>query len=112
MYVRRGKVRERGHGAPTVGGDHAPNGQGDTARSWDPAVARRAAVLEHHEDHLMVTATDGHEAMVRLTEKTQYEQDKKAATRSALVAGVRVSIQLTEDNKTAVKIKIGTAAAK
>lgn len=69
-------------------------------------------VKELHADHLMVTATDGHETTVLLTEKTQYEKDKKAATRAALVAGARVSIQLTEDNKTAVKIKIGTAASK
>lgn len=62
-----------------------------------------------HENHLVVTATDGHEATVTLTETTRYEKDKKPATRAALVAGVRVSIQLTEDDKTAVKVKIGAA---
>lgn len=60
-----------------------------------------------HENHLVVTATDGHEATVKLTEKTQYEKDSKAAKRSALAAGVRVAIELTEDDKTAVKVKIG-----
>ena len=69
-------------------------------------------VKQLHENHLMVTATDGHEVMVTLTPKTQYERDKKPATRSDLVVGVRVSIQLTEDDKNAVKVKIGTAAAK
>lgn len=64
-----------------------------------------------HENHLVVTATDGHEATVTLTENTQYEKDRKPATRAALVAGARVSIQLTEDDKTAVKVKIGTAPA-
>lgn len=64
-------------------------------------------IKELHENHLVVTATDGHVATVKLTKTTQYEKDKKAATRSALAAGVRVSIQLTEDDTTAVKIKIG-----
>ena len=65
-----------------------------------------------HENHLVVTATDGHEATVTLTDATLYEKDKKPATRAALVAGVRVSIQLTEDDKTAVKVKIGAAPAR
>ncbi len=69
-------------------------------------------VKQLHENHLMVTATDGHEVMVTLTPKTQYEKDKKPAKRSDLVVGVRVSIQLTEDDKNVVKVKIGTAAAK
>jgi hypothetical protein len=69
-------------------------------------------VQELHEDHLVVKATDGHEVTVKLTKTTQYEKDKKAVTRSALKAGVRVSIDLTEDNKSAVKVKVGAAAAK
>lgn len=64
-----------------------------------------------HENHLVVTSTDGHEVTVLLTKSTTYEKDKKAATRAALAVGTRVSIQLTEDNKTAVKVKIGTAPA-
>jgi hypothetical protein len=66
-------------------------------------------VKELHENHLVVTATDGHEATVALDKSTQYEKDKKPATRAALTAGARVAIQLTEDNKTAVKVKIGSA---
>jgi len=69
-------------------------------------------VKELHENHLMVTATDGHETMVMLTPKTQYEKDKKPAKRSDLLTGARVSIQLSEDNKNAVKVKIGKATAK
>ena len=64
-------------------------------------------VKELHENHLVVTTTDGHEATVMLTQETQYEKDKKPAKRSDLVAGVRVSVQLTEDDKNAVKVKIG-----
>jgi hypothetical protein len=60
-----------------------------------------------HENHLVVKATDGHEATVTLTENTKYEKDNKAAKRSDLAAGVRVSVELTEDDKTAVKVKIG-----
>ena len=65
-----------------------------------------------HENHLVVTATDGHEVTVTLTPTTQYEKDKKPARRSDLKPGTRVSIKLTEDDKTAVKIKIGSAPAK
>ena len=68
-------------------------------------------VKELHENHLVVTATDGHQATVALAKTTKYEKDMKPAPRAALVAGVRVSIQLTEDNKTAVKVKIGAAPA-
>jgi YHS domain-containing protein len=68
-------------------------------------------VKELHENHLVVTATDGHQARVALAKTTRYEKDMKPATRAALVVGARVSIQLTEDNKTAVKVKIGAAQA-
>lgn len=64
-----------------------------------------------HENHLVVTTPDGHEKTVQLTKTTRYEKDKKAVTRTALVAGARVSIKLTEDDKTAVKVTIGTAVA-
>lgn len=67
-------------------------------------------VKELHENHLVVTATDGHEVTVALTNTTQYEKDKKPAQRSDLEVGARVSIRLTEDDKTAVKVKIGNAA--
>jgi hypothetical protein len=60
-----------------------------------------------HENQLTITTTDGREASVLLDADTKYEKDKAAANRSALVAGVRVSVQLDEDDKTAIKIKIG-----
>ena len=68
-------------------------------------------VKELHEDHMVVTAKDGHESTVALTKGTQFEKDNKPATRAALVAGARVAVQLSEDNKSAVKVKIGAAAA-
>jgi YHS domain-containing protein len=64
-----------------------------------------------HENHLVVTTQGGQEKTVTLAKTTQYEKDRKAVKRSDLVAGARVSIQLTEDDKTAVKVKIGAAPA-
>ena len=60
------------------------------------------------EERLTVTRTDGSRATVALTPETRYEKDQKATDRSALVAGARVSIELTEDDRTAVKVKIGS----
>jgi len=60
-----------------------------------------------HENDLTITTTAGREASVNLTADTKYEKDKKASDRSALVEGARVSIQLDEDDKTAIKIKVG-----
>lgn len=59
------------------------------------------------DDHLTVTTTEGKEAAVHLTADTTYEKDAKPADRSALVEGARVSIQLDEDDKTALRIKVG-----
>jgi hypothetical protein len=66
-------------------------------------------VKELTDDHLVVTATDGHEVTVALTAATEYEKDGKPAQRSDLETGVRVSVRLTEDDKTAVTVKIGKA---
>ncbi len=66
-------------------------------------------VKELHENHMVLTSTDGHEVTVTLTASTQYEKDKKPARRSDLAPGLRVSIQLAEDDKTAVMVKVGTA---
>jgi hypothetical protein len=60
-----------------------------------------------HENQLTITTTANAEATVTLTSDTKLEQDGKPADRSALVEGARVSIQLEEDDKTAVKVKIG-----
>ena len=69
-------------------------------------------VKDLHEDHLVLKTPDGHERTVHLAKTTQYERNKKLAKRSDLAVGLRVSIQLTEDDKTAVKVKIGTGAAR
>lgn len=69
-------------------------------------------VKELHEDHLVVTTPDGHQATVRLATTTQYEKDKKKVTKSVLTAGTRVSIQLSEDDKTAIAVRIGKAIPK
>ena len=66
--------------------------------------------VEHvEENQLTITTTENKEATVNLNADTKLEKDGKAADRSALVHGARVSIQLDEDDKTAVKIKIGAA---
>lgn len=66
--------------------------------------------VEHvHENQLTITTMAKEEVTVTLTDETKYEKDGKAADRSALVQGARVSIQLDEDDKTAIKVKIGAA---
>jgi hypothetical protein len=60
------------------------------------------------EDQLVLTTTAGEQATVTLTAETRCEKDGKEADRSALVPGARVAIDLSEDDTTAVKIKIGT----
>jgi len=60
-------------------------------------------------DSLVVTATDGHEVTVKINQQTQCEQGGKSAEKSKLVVGVRVSIHLTEDDTTALLIKIAAA---
>jgi hypothetical protein len=69
-------------------------------------------VKEVHEEHMVVTSTDGHEVTVQLTEKTTYEKANKTATRADLTVGSRVSVQLEKDGKTAVTVKIGSAKSK
>jgi len=61
------------------------------------------------ENGLVVTATDGHEVTVALTAETRYERDGKPATRKDLAAGMRVSLNLTEDDRTATLVKIAPA---
>ena len=61
------------------------------------------------EDRLVLDATSGKRVEVRLTAETRYERDGKAVERSALVAGARVSVHLTEDDATAVLVKVGAA---
>jgi hypothetical protein len=59
------------------------------------------------DDQLTVTTTGGEDKVVLLVADTKYEKDQKPVDRAALATGARVSIDLREDDKTAVKIKIG-----
>lgn len=61
--------------------------------------------------HVVVTTADGHERTVRLTPGTKYEKGGKPVPPAGLAAGTRVSISLTEDDRTALKVKIGQAPA-
>lgn len=60
------------------------------------------------DNHLTVTDQDGHEARVMLTETTQIEKEGKPAKRADLAPGVRVFVQIGEDDKSAVKVRIST----
>ena len=58
-------------------------------------------------DQVVLTTTANTEATVLLNADTKYEKEGKVVDRSALVPGARVSIDLSEDDRTAVKVKIG-----
>lgn len=58
-------------------------------------------------DQVVLTTTANTEATVLLNAATKYEKEGKVVDRSALVPGARVSIDLSEDDRTAVKVKIG-----
>jgi hypothetical protein len=57
---------------------------------------------------ITIVTPAGEQTTVRLTEDTRYEKEGKPADHSALEPGLRVSIDLTEDDTTAVKVKIGS----
>ncbi len=59
-----------------------------------------------HENHLVVTATDNAEVTFTLTDATLYTKGTSAATKGDLRAGVRVSVYVENDGKTAKTIKI------
>lgn len=63
-------------------------------------------VKEVQPETLVVTSADGHDMTVAVSDKTKYEQDGKAVPKTALTVGVRVSVQLSEDDKSAVTVKI------
>lgn len=62
------------------------------------------------ENRLTVTSQDGHVVTVMLTKATRFEKEGKPAKRADLAPGLRVAVQLTEDDKSAVKVRIGNAA--
>ena len=59
-----------------------------------------------HANHLVVDTTDGKEVTFTLTEKTRYTKGTAAATKADLKEGVRVSVYVENDGKTATTIKI------
>lgn len=58
-------------------------------------------------NELSITTREGVSKTFVLTEKTRFEMAKKPAQKSALVAGARVSVEVENDGKTAVLIRIG-----
>ena len=63
------------------------------------------------ENLLTVTDQGGQEARVTLTDATQYEKEGKPAQRADLAPGVRVFVQIGDDDKSAVKVRISTSPA-
>ncbi len=59
-----------------------------------------------HENHLVVTTTDSKEVTFTLTDATTYTRGAAAATKADLKEGVRVSVGVANDGKTATTIKI------
>jgi hypothetical protein len=59
-----------------------------------------------HENHLVVATTDDQEVTFTLTDKTRYTKGTAAATKADLKAGVRVSVHVENDGKTATAVKI------
>ncbi|HEX6099859.1 MAG TPA: DUF5666 domain-containing protein [Thermoanaerobaculia bacterium] len=59
-----------------------------------------------HENQLVVTTTDDQEVTFTLTDKTRYTKGAAAATKADLKAGVRVSVHVENDGKTATAVKI------
>lgn len=56
---------------------------------------------------LVVTATDGADRTFVLTDTTTLQRGSEAASRTDLTAGTRVSVEVANDGKTAVTIKLG-----
>ena len=62
-----------------------------------------------HENHLMITSTDGHEVMIVLAEETRFvTSGDEEASRDDLTEGTRVVVTVKEDGKTAISVKIGS----
>jgi len=58
-------------------------------------------------DDLVVTATDGADRTFVLTDTTALQRGSEAASRADLTPGTRVSVEVANDGKTAVTIKLG-----
>jgi hypothetical protein len=57
-------------------------------------------------DQLTIETKDGTPASFTLTGKTEYVRDGKSARREDLTAGLRVSVHVADDGKTATSIKL------
>lgn len=66
-------------------------------------------IKELSAEYMVVTKKDAKEVRILLTRDTKYTKGKAAAKHSDLAVGIRVSIEVEEDAKTAVSVKIGTA---
>lgn len=64
-----------------------------------------------HENHLMLTLKDGDSKTVMLTEKTRILKGDEKADRSALEEGVRVSVEVDNDDN-ALTIKVAVESQK
>jgi hypothetical protein len=59
-----------------------------------------------HADRVVVTTTDQSEVTFVLTDRTRFSKGGSAATKKDLKNGVRVSVHVENDGKTATAIKI------
>lgn len=59
-----------------------------------------------HENHLVVATTADAEVTFTLTEKTKYSKGTSPASKADLKEGVRVSVYVENDGKTATTVKI------
>lgn len=62
-----------------------------------------------NENQLVVTTTDQEEVAFTLTGKTKFSRGTAAASKADLAAGVRVSVYVENDGKTARTVKIAAA---
>lgn len=62
-----------------------------------------------HENHLTISLKDGGDKLVTLTETTQILKGEEKVDRTALEVGVRVSVEVDNDDK-ALAIKVAAEA--
>lgn len=61
-----------------------------------------------HENYLVVATTEDGDKTFMLTESTKYTKDASAAAKADLKAGVRVSVHVENDGRTATEVKIAS----
>lgn len=59
-------------------------------------------------DELVITTPDHKDVAFVLTSSTTYVREGKTARRDDLAAGLRVSVHVADDGRTATSIKLGT----